>query len=478
MLTLILIMYPCYLLILFFIGWDCHMIGKKNSKYPLFMTLSKEQREDSEVLLLQKKYQKGAKCILLVFTLLSFSCFFFGQLAFLHTAFLFIWIYGLLFVVYRWNKKHAGAMYELKKERGWLKETNKEICLVDTVVSRLKKKMPVSVLWFAVPFWIEIGAILIWLVYYPNSIVCAIFTLASVPVTVLCVFWYHSIVHAKTKVYSEDSSINLALNRVNRRGWSACCITEATICAAYSLLTMLRTERYARLLRASESDDGFLTFLLVSSAAVTIVAILPVFLAWKSIQRARKEMNIAGSFSEDEDAYWKNGYYYNPDTTNTGMVENRIGLGMTANMASTWGKITKWALILTAVLCVGICIVTAPFDICNVKANIGTNEIRFKVGPFYRKTVTADKIDKVTVYPNIPKMIRVVGTATDHLALGDYTAEGLGNGTAIVDLDAESFLCVEKTDGKKYFIAVEKKEIMQEILEFLQKNVTADVFEK
>ena len=35
-----------------------------------------------------------------------------------------------------------GSIVELKKERGWLKETNKEICLVDTVVSRLKKKMP------------------------------------------------------------------------------------------------------------------------------------------------------------------------------------------------------------------------------------------------------------------------------------------------------------------------------------------------
>ncbi|MDZ4957348.1 hypothetical protein GNF51_16560, partial [Clostridium perfringens] len=107
---------------------------------------------------------------------------------------------------------------------------SKFIITVDTEVSRMKGKMPVSIWWFIPSIIISIIPIVIALNNVDIFGMAFLFiSLTSIIVTTVFIIMYKVYTNQKTEVYSEDSKVNLICNTIYKRYYTLGCICAATI---------------------------------------------------------------------------------------------------------------------------------------------------------------------------------------------------------------------------------------------------------
>ena len=445
------------------------LIGKK-SDYLLCMTIRGEQREDVEVMRLVQTFKKEFWLLHGVMFATAGGIFLIlllpAGMASLPVFYITLWCTAVIWWEYKVVSKYSNRMYELKLTKGWGNPPKNPTATVDTIVSRMKKSMPVSEIWLAIPAWICIGSFVWWFYCAAEYKILLISLISNMAAFVLLCYMYHRMAHGKLKVYSEDSEINYALNRIAKKAWTGCVVWEATLLCGYHFVMTLLMHSYMKKVSAgADSMTGFLTGLIGSTAGFMALLFAVFFIAANKVKCAKKELAAAADFSyaEDEDSYWRNGYYYNPNDTNT-FVESR-GYGITTNMATKWGAITKWMLIGTFMLCIGLGIGLLPFDFGKLTMQVGTESLELKGCLYYNKTLTFDEIAEVQLLTEWPESSRVWGTGTDRFAMGDYHFKGFGNGKAMMDRKAEYFILAKKKDGKWFGFGVTDSEAMLSVYE-------------
>ncbi len=459
----------CLLLDIFFI------VGKK-SDYLLFMTIRGEQREDKDVQQLVRGFKKEF-WIMMAGMFAATSVFFLvpllpaGDLS-LQTIYMTLWCTALIWWDYKVINKYANRMYELKLKKGWQTPIRKSVAEVDTVVSRMKKSMPVSEIWLAIPVWICIGSFVWWFYCATEYKVLLISLVFNVIAFVFFCYMYHRMAHGKLKVYSEDSELNYALNRVSKRAWTGCVVWEATLLCGFHFIATVFIHSYMSGVAAGKEHMGGFWAGFIVSAVLSVVLVVAVFFgAASKVKQAKKELAAAAnlSYAEDEDAYWKNGYYYNPGDTNT-FVESR-SLGITTNMATNWGTITKWVLIITFLACIGLGVAMLPLDFGKVTMSVGKDSLEVKGCVYYKESLAYDEVEEVYLLTEqeARESSRIMGTGTERFALGDYRFKGYGNGKAIMDKEAEYYILVKRKNGKWFGFSVTDSESMLKIYEMLKK---------
>lgn len=463
---------------LFCVLFECHLLVRKKSEYLLFMTIRGAQREDAEVKWLVRAFKKEA--LLWAAGLFAATGAFFllsilpvGRDA-AQICYFSLWVCGLLLAEYGVVRKYANRMYTLKINKGWGTPPRQESRQVDTAVSRKKKTLPVSELWLAVPLWICIGSFLWWGMCATEYKILLTLLVTNVATFVLFFYLFHRIAHGKCKVYSEDSELNYILNRVSKRAWSGCMVWEAVLlCGHQFVITLLFHSHMKRVTAGAEGMAAAFWIPFVGSIVVVVLlTVLGFVCAANRVKRAKKEYAAAAEvlFAEDEDAYWKNGYYYNPNDANS-FVENRV-LGITVNMASGWGAITKWSLLLTLLFCIGLGVAMLPFDLESVTAKKEEDGIAFRACLYYNEKLPFSEVSEVVFLTEPPALSRMAGTGTKRFALGSYRFKEYGNGTAMIDKEAECFLLIKKQDGTWFGFSVKDEEEMQEYYEVLRAYVT------
>ncbi len=458
--------------------WDAMVLISKKSDYVLCMSIRGEQREDEDVVRIVGAYKKELwkwTGILFVATgghfLLPLLPFGVDALQFLYMT---LWCTAVIFVDFKVIKKYTNRMYELKLQKGWGNPPKTGAMEVDTIVSRMKKTMPVSELWLGIPLWICIGSFLWWgqcATEYPWLLVSLIFNVLAF---VFFCYMFHRMAHGKLKVFSEDSEINFALNKASKRAWTGLVAWLASLLCGYQFLVTVWLHSYLKKAsegRGEEALNGFLILFVPLSLAVTGLIIFSFMKAAGRVRQAKKELAIAANFTyaEDEDVYWRNGYYYNPYDTTT-FVESR-GLGITSNMATKWGPITKWVLIGTFIMCVGFSVALLPMDFGTVKATVETDRIEVKGCLYYRESLYFEDVEEVVLLTELPESTRVWGAGTDRIALGKYHLKEYGSVKMILLKEVPLYLMVKKTDGKWFGFSTEDKDEMQMMYETLKAHI-------
>ncbi len=345
---------------------------------------------------------------------------------------------------------------------------------MDTIVSRMKKTMPVSEFWLGIPLWICIGSFLWWgqcATEYPWLLVSLFFNVLAF--VFLC-YMFHRMAHGKLKVFSEDSDINYALNKASKRAWTGFVAWLASLLCGYQFFVTVWLHSYLKKAsegRGEEALRGFLFLFVPLSLAVTGLIVFSFMKASGRVKQAKKELAVADDFTyaEDVDAYWRNGYYYNPYDTNT-FVESR-GLGITSNMATKWGPITKWVLIGTFIMCVGLSVALLPMDFGTVKATVETDRIEVKGCLYYRESLYFNEVEEVHLLSELPESARVWGAGTDRIALGNYHLKEYGSVKLILLKEVPLYLMVKNTDGKWFGFSTEDKDEMQMMYETLKAHI-------
>lgn len=452
-----------------------YLVGKK-SDYLLCMTIRGEQREDSDVKQVVREFNKEFFGMNLIMFVAAGGCFLISLLpagtgAF-HVFFLTFWTAALILWEFRVTSKYTNRMYELKISKGWGNPPKESQLTVDTVVSRMKKSMPVSEIWMAIPVWICIGSFVWWFSCAMEYKMLLIPLITNVVAFILFCYMYHRMAHGKLKVYSEDSELNYALNRTAKKAWTGCVVWEASLVCGYHFAVTLLLHSYMKDVSAGIEDmTGFWVGFIGSTVGSMVLIFAIFFAAANRVKQAKKELAAAADFSyaEDEDAYWRNGYYYNPNDTNT-FVESR-GYGITTNMATHWGPITKWLLIGIFIVCIGIGIGILPFDFGKMKMQVGTEYVELKGCLYYNETLEFTDVTEVYLLTERPECSRVWGTGTERFAMGDYHFKGYGSGKAMIDKEAEYFILAKRENGKWFGFGVSDREAMLSVYEKLKKEV-------
>jgi len=452
-----------------------YLVGKK-SDYLLCMTIRGEQREDEDVKQVVREFNKEYLWMNLVLFAAAGGCFLLALLpvgtgAF-YMFFIALWSAALILWEFKVTSKYTNRMYELKISKGWGNPPKQSELTVDTVVSRMKKSMPVSEIWLAIPVWICVGSFVWWFSCATEYKMLLILLFTNVIALAFFCYMYHRMAHGRLKVFSEDSEINYALNRTAKKAWTGCVVWEAILVCGYHFIVILLLHSYMKDVSAGIEDVTGFWAGFIGSTVGSLVLIFAVFIvAANRVRQAKKELAAAAdvSYAEDEDAYWRNGYYYNPNDTNT-FVESR-GCGITTNMATHWGPITKWLLIGIFIVCIGIGIGILPFDFGKMKMQVGTEYVELKGCLYYKETLEFTDVTEVHLLTERPECSRVWGTGTERFAMGEYHFKGYGSGKAMIDKEAEYFILVKREKGKWFGFGVTDRDAMLSVYDRLKDNV-------
>jgi len=172
----------------------------------------------------------------------------------------------------------------------------------------------------------------------------------------------------------------------------------------------------------------------------------------------------------DEDEYWINGYYYNPEERRS-TVEKRVGVGTTVNMATKAGKFTNYgAAIFVAAILIPMFILFAQMDFASFEIEVGTSAVRLKA-PLYGDEFALSEVEEVRLVDMLPQSgMRTNGAATEEYLLGNFRYDGYGKTKMFVYWDYPPYLVIKLSDRTVFYNSRQKEKTLLAYELLLQKT--------
>ena len=162
-----------------------------------------------------------------------------------------------------------------------------------------------------------------------------------------------------------------------------------------------------------------LAFWLIMGLYILATVILYVWLMRKNNALEKHYADKRDIKIQDDDAHWICGmFYYNAKDKHT-MVNKRVGLGTTVNMATAVGKGTVLLVFVTLLSLPIVCIWCMVVEFTPIHLVVEENQlIARQVTEDYN--IPLHSVKEVELLTNLPKMSRNHGTSLDHLSKGSY----------------------------------------------------------
>lgn len=383
----------------------------------LGVTLPYSEINNNEVLKIIEEYKKGNKKFIL-FWLAMFLPVNFIKFMSLKLIYLFIWLTFIVITSYSLFDKYNKNLKKLKQDNNWF-ITRTRLVTIDTEVTRLKDKMPVSFWWFLPSVIVSIIPIV---VTFNNrnslSTGLMIASLTSLMGTITFMWMYRSYCKKSTEIYSEDSNVNIAYNTVYKRMWTMGTVVGALIQSLGMLVIYMSF--------ALNINSMILLFLsLLLPFTVIFIGIYYIN------NRVTEEQNRLIETSKnpilvDNDEYWHRDIYNNPNDTRV-IVEPRVGYKSTYNLGTKKGKLLNYGSYAFAIiLVVIISIMNLRMDFSKPNLSIDNNILKIDV-PMYSDKYELDKVEEIKMVDSINVTIKTNGAATEMYAIGYFNVEGYGN---------------------------------------------------
>lgn len=373
-------------------------------------------------------------------------------------VFMLIWIvWIIIFVV--WLEilmyKPQKQMYKLKVKNGWINESTKRVVHIDTKVSAAGKLAYGSR--YHIPAVIIGAAALVTVWHRTDTARSTGLVLAAVTIAVsfVCMILHSWVVSRKNIVYSKDSEINLGINRMEKYIWSVAMLLLDYINVAAGCYMAIR-------LVMSDFIGSYDYMIYVFFMTVEPV----VFVAMLSSMRKKKQELLSrdtDSIITDDDEYWKDGTYNNPDDRRI-LVQSRMSsASYTFNMAHRSSKIICGALTIS-ILAMIIWVAWEIIPLINVKvrAEVYEDGVCFRGGN-YSCEVDIDEVISVEILDKLPKdnYVKLHGAATDSYSLGHYKGKNTGKCMLFIHTDCEPVLKITLEDKTVYVNSTDEKAVYE-----------------
>ena len=392
------------------------------------VTLPWEARSDAAVLALLEKFKWEMKLICWISLAVIVPCLFISSVGVAMTVWL-IWIVAVCFVFFIPYVRCNKALRKLKGERGWRKtpETRQAVADLKAAVEEMRWLSP---LWFLLPFLISLVPLLfertLWWLWAIGA--------ATVLAFYLC---YRFLYRGRAEVVDGDTDRTIALTRVRRYNWGKCWLVAAWATGLLNIGLWL-TEDHIWWHMAV-----VLVYGLVLCAAVVGIEF--------RVRRFQEQLTRASGkdFYVDEDDLWIWGMlYYNPNDRRC-IVNDRVGINTTVNMARRPAQIFMGLGLLVLLACPLAGVWMIGMEHAPVELEVTETEL---VGSHFggHWSVALEDIQSAELLEERPRISRVVGTGMDSAYTGTFRCEEWGSFTCCIDPRTGPWLLVRLEDGGIY----------------------------
>lgn len=393
----------------------------------------------------EKQWKKFHWLNLMASIAVCFLCFYdFILFLILWSVWLVEYVAGLYYLVIVPHRR----MYRLKMKRGWIDGSSCRVVRIDTAVTSASEKMAVTWKW-QLPILAAVSAsgFFIWKMKEiheaGSSETYAVWVLYGVSLMMCLVLMgvHMAVIHQSNKVYSENTEINLAVNRLSKRGWSqGLLLCSAVSGAAWIYLCV----SYFRFGPGIPAGDYIIYILLAMLAAGCLL--LPVAFA-----SGRKKEFLASDqepYYADDDEYWKKGWYNNPGDKHL-LVQDRLN---SLNYSFNYGR--PAAKVLTAVSA-GVIVLTVVWAVSLINS-FNNAEVTFSAdngyylfeGAGYECGFEKDEIRSIQLLDDMPddSFSRTNGGSTEKVNIGYFRGKKTGKCMMFIYNDHTPVLEIQMDD--------------------------------
>ena len=400
------------------------------------VTLPREAHDDVQVNALLEHYRREELVFMVVATAVALAATLAGSDDSWAGPLMVGWSVWLLLVVFCPNVMFAltnRRLAALKDVRGWRRTADGSARVTVADIGAAAQQGPrFSGAWFALLLAASLVPALL------DTADVAIYLVFAACVVMMWVIWRWCY-RDRSEVVDEDATLTQALTRIRRRQWAR---TSFSCALAFSLFS------WAQLLfRGSPVLYG------VSLAIITMLLCgVTVFNEMRT--RSLQERLTQGSgegFYVDEDDHWIFGLlYYNPDDSHL-VVNERVGLNSSFNLARPAGKVIAalLVLVLAAIPLLGALMADEMASPVTLELSGEALSARHSLTGY---EIPLDDIESFEVIAELPQMTRTFGGAADTFLEGDFSSERYGALKVCLDPGAGPWLLVRTEDGTAYLL--------------------------
>ena len=410
--------------------------------------LPREAAQGAEVTALTTAYRRRTRRFYLVNLLLGVAVCLVAFWRF--SPFLILWCLWLVEFVVGAQWLLLGThrkLYDLKMARGWVVGEPATLAAADTRASAQRRGQGPGLAWHLLPCGLVLTTLLLpgvrdFLLTQGGG-----WGLLGSGLAISLTLWaLHGVLSRRgNKVYSQDTAVNQAVNRLERQvwGWTLLLCSLFNAAACWSAAWWMARAHWV----GSAAYGIYLVLELIP------VAILTAGLLWMTRKRRQLLAGDPVPLVVDDDVYWRKGWYENPNDPHWLVQDRLVPCNYSMNMAKpgAWGG-TIALLAGVGVLMVGLCVLFLWADFGGSSVVIAPD--RVAVSAFlYDTEVDPQDIQSVTLLEDLPEdsYVRTNGLDDGRRLIGHFRGRESGPCEMYLHTAASPILAVETGDFTLYF---------------------------
>lgn len=338
-------------------------------------------------------------------------------------------------------------LYDLKMARGWVVGEPATLAAADTRASAQRRGQGPGLAWHLLPCGLILTTLLLpgvrdFLLTQGGG-----WGLLGSGLAISLTLWaLHGVLSRRgNKVYSQDTAVNQAVNRLERQvwGWTLLLCSLFNAAACWSAAWWMARAHWV----GSAAYGIYLVLELIP------VAILTAGLLWMTRKRRQLLAGDPVPLVVDDDVYWRKGWYENPNDPHWLVQDRLVPCNYSMNMAKpgAWGG-TIALLAGVGILMVGLCVLFLWADFGGSSVVIAPD--RVAVSAFlYDTEVDPQDIQSVTLLEDLPEdsYVRTNGLDDGRRLIGHFRGRESGPCEMYLHTAASPILAVETGDFTLYF---------------------------
>ena len=409
----------------------------------LGVTLPQEAHEDEEVKKILAVFTKESWIVCLAIVMLGVVFMFVGGISVMMTLWG-IWIMICIVGPYVPYFRAHMRLKQIKQQRGWIKP--KAAVSVDTSAISYRK-------WLSP--WLFVPAVLLCLVPLLDKRDFWQLSLLYAVMCGMCWLGYRYLYRNKAEMVDADSELTKALTSVRRYNWGKVWLMTAYCMAGYCIAQYL----------GRKSMPLSIGLFMIVTLAVCVFA-----LRIEMTTRRMQETLTKGSGGEwyvDDDEYWIGGIiYYNPNDTRF-LINQRVGVNSSINLATVPGKIMGFfaVAVLAFLPFMGVWFDAMGNSTINVEIKEQTLIASNGMSSY---KIDMEDIQEVILLDELPENLqREMGTGLPTLLKGKFSSSQYGAMTLVCDPTCPPYIVI-KTTKKIYMIGTKDANQTERIYEELK----------
>ena len=401
------------------------------------VTLPQSEHDNEHVQAVCRSYLKWFNIIMLPLLVLIAPPFFMSSMGPLMTWYMTYCLVLVLAPIFVFAK-YRGELLKLKRENGWYSETaGKTLADVKAAVVPVQR---INSIWFLIPTLISFIPVAGALFDQENNDPGSLWMYLTFALMIVS-FWllYHLIFRVRAEVVNEDLTLTMALTRIRRHNWGKFWLVSVWLTSALNIAIWLFA--------------GYAMVLLIATLIYTLAIIAVAIKAEFSTRFAQQKLTASdlGDIYVDEDDVWIWGLLYCNPNDDHFMVNARIGMNMSVNLAKTGGKILMIAaaLMIAAMPFIGIWIWVEEVT---PTALVLTDTDLIARHTTNQYTIPLNSIDTIELIAEMPQVLsRVAGSSFENMQKGRFLVSNYGTASLCIQTNTPPFIMVT-ANGRTYFI--------------------------